>query len=272
MFLYSDKLPVNPQVVKIRDNIYKITFRENVLFHENEKYYSYDEYSYVTEFKGDNDAETMVMENYDWYLSIAKLMNDECEKKEKISTAKKALNNSDYMILKNLESYALGLPLPYDYSALIAKRQELRDDINNLTETNISESTELVQCRSRKITEMCAICQTTITNGIDYNGAHYRLNTTDQINLTSLYTLAQTGKSVPYHADGDICRMFTPEEFIPLVQNSIQWITYHTTYYNLLKHQIANMDTIEEVEAVSYGMALKEDYQAVIDAIVGGVS
>jgi hypothetical protein len=119
----------------------------------------------------------------------------------------------------------------------------------------------------RKIIEMSAICQTTITNGIDYNGEHYRLNTTDQINLTSLYSLAQLGQSVPYHADGQVCRIYTPEEMVGLAQAGTQWIIYHTTYFNLLKHQILEMSTIEEVEAVTYGMELKPEYQSTLNAI-----
>ena len=131
-----------------------------------------------------------------------------------------------------------------------------------------SEENELQQLKARKINEICAMCQTTITNGIDYSGEHYRLNTTDQINLTSLYTLAQKGQSVPYHADGKVCRIFSAEEMIGLVEKSMQWTIYHTTYFNLLKHQIIDMETKEEVENVVYGMKLNEEYQQVLNSII----
>jgi hypothetical protein len=90
--------------------------------------------------------------------------------------------------------------------------------------------------RNKKIIEMMAYSQTTITNGIDYNEKHYRLNTTDQINLITLYSLAAQGKSVPYHADDEVCRVFTPDEIVGLVNAASAWIIYHTTYFNLLKH------------------------------------
>ena len=63
--------------------------------------------------------------------------------------------------------------------------------------------------------------------------------------------------------------MYEPAEMMGLVQASIQWITYHTTYHNLLKHQIMDMESIEDVNAVTYGMELKEDYQAIINAVLG---
>lgn len=254
----------------LTDNIYKIYLRTDIT--NNDKYYSYNEYVTVAEIISD-DINAAITDNFNTYLEIAKLNDEERKKANMIESYKQTLNNSDYMILKNLENYALGLTLPYEYSALISKRQELRDQINNLESSETDNSSmELTQCKSRKITEMCAICQTTITNGIDYNDEHYRLNTTDQINLTSLYTLAQAGQSVPYHADGSVCRMYEPNELIGLVQSSIQWITYHTTYYNLLKNQIVSMESIDEVNAVTYGMTLKDEYQTIIDSIIGGGS
>lgn len=255
---------------QLSGNIYKIHLRTDIVNHTT--YYSYNEYVLVTEISSE-DIDDTINNNFDSYLEIAKLNDEERKKENMIETYKHTLNNSDYMIIKNLENYVLGLTLPYEYSTLIAKRQELRDNINNLESTESSTlDAELAQCKSRKITEMCAVCQTTITNGIDYNNEHYRLNATDQINLTSLYTLAQAGQSVPYHADGSVCRIYKPDELIGLVQSGIKWVTYHTTYFNLLKHQIESMETVEEISNVTYGMTLKDEYQAIINAITSGDS
>ena len=254
----------------VTDDIYKVTLRTDIT--QNDTHYVYNEYVIVTEITS-SDVDAAITSNFDKYVEIAKLNDEERKKLNTIETYKKTLNNSDYKIIKSLENYALGLTLPYEYSALIAQRQEIRDRINNLeSATSDDIDIELTQCKSRKITEMCAICQTTITNGIDYNDEHYRLNTTDQINLISLYISAQTGQSVPYHADGAVCRLYEPAELIGLVQSGIQWITYHTTYFNLLKHQIIDMDTVDEVDAVVYGMPLKAEYQAIINTILGGGS
>lgn len=42
------------------------------------------------------------------------------------------------------------------------------------------------------------------------------------------------------------------------------------TYFNILKHQILEIETGEEVEIVKYGMELKEEYQSILNTIFGG--
>lgn len=42
------------------------------------------------------------------------------------------------------------------------------------------------------------------------------------------------------------------------------------TYFNILKHQILEMETEEEAEIVKYGMKLKEEYQSISNTIFGG--
>jgi hypothetical protein len=248
----------------IKDNIYKVKLRTNIEQKIN-GYFYYNEYSLITEL--DDISVLDDIDTFNKYLEAAQLEEEAKNKEKKIKNLKQNLENTDYQVIKSLENYSLGLTLPYDYSALITKRQEIRDNINNL-ESETDEIDELSQIQQRKINEMCSICQTTITNGIDYNDEHYRLNTTDQINLTSLYALAQVGQSVPYHADSQVCRIYTPEEMIGLVQTATSWITYHTTYYNLLKNQILAMDNIDEIKSVVYGMELKEEYQSIINLIV----
>lgn len=259
------------ELIFLYNDIYKILLRENIEINKDENGLCfYDEYVLIREIPSNFEADKYVEKNFKTLLNIAKMNDEEIKKENQITSYQKNLSNSDYKILKSLENYSLGLPLPYDYSILLSERQELRDEINNLQSSSEIENNELEQAKSRKIVEMCSVCQTTITNGIDYNDEHYRLNTSDQINLTSLYALAQMGQDVPYHADGKVCRIYKAEEMIKLSQTATKWIIYHTTYYNLLKNQINEMTDIESVKEVYYGMTLKEDYQAIINVITGG--
>ena len=82
-----------------------------------------------------------------------------------------------------------------------------------------------------------------------------------------LNSMAIAGKKVPYHADGQLCRIYEPEEMIGLVRKALSWIVYHTTYYNLLKHQIQEMVTEKEVKDVYYGCPLKEEYYEILKTI-----
>ena len=247
-----DKYSLN----KVSNYYYKVLLRDNI--EEKDSIYTYNEYELVIAAK--DNADEYINENFDILLNQAKV-NEE----NKILQ----LDNSDYQILKCTENFMLGSVLPYDFSKLLSNRMEIRDNINTLQNDSL-EVDALEKLKERKITEMSAASQTTITNGIDYNEKHYRLNTTDQINLTSLYALAQAGTPVPYHADGEVCRVFTPEEMCGLVQNATKWVIYHTTYFNLLKHQILSLETEDEVKAVYYGIELKDEYKSVLNSITAG--
>lgn len=266
MHLKSKSKVKDVEYNQLANNIYKIFIRTNIEKHSN--YYEYDEYSIITEID-DESIEGNIRMNTDKYIALAKLQEEENKKNEELKSLKTDLTNSDYKILKDLENYSLGLTMPYEYSALLAERQELRDSINNIESNDSLEIDTLSQLKLRKIKEMCSAAQTTITNGIDYGdkGEHYRLNTSDQINFMFLNSMATAGKKVPYHADGELCRIYEPEEMMGLVQKALGWIVYHTTYYNLLKHQILEMVTEKEVKDVYYGCPLKEEYYEILKTI-----
>ena len=42
------------------------------------------------------------------------------------------------------------------------------------------------------------------------------------------------------------------------------------TMFNILKRQILEIESEEEVEFVKYGMKLKEEYQSILNTIFGG--
>lgn len=122
-----------------------------------------------------------------------------------------------------------------------------------------------------KCNEINNMCNNAIKSGIDYNGEHYDLTDEDQINMLAWSSIAQSGSSVPYHSSGNPCRAYSSEEFLGLVQTATQFKTYHLTYCNLLKQQIANMTDIEEIKSVTYGVTqLNETYQAIMAQVLGG--
>ncbi len=251
---------------EISNIYYKVILRNNISQKDN--LYTANEYTIVL-IKNDSDIDEYIKGNFDTLLEQAKVNEKESNLNKKIENLKKRLDDSDYQILKCSENFMIGNVLPYDFSKLLSNRIGIRDEINKLQNDELTIESTLEEEKQRKIIEMMSYSQTTITNGIDYNNKHYRLNTTDQINLTTLGALAAQGQSVPYHADGEICSIYTAEEMNGLIAAASKFIIYHTTYFNLLKHQILNLDAIEEVKAVYYGVELKDEYKAVINAITG---
>lgn len=265
--MFSNNKPEAYYVKLKSQGFYKVLFSADIM--ETTTGYYYKEYPIVIDATSEEEAIEKVEKNFDTYFEWGKANYDEADKAAKVSIYKNQLDASDYQVIKCAENFMLGKVLPYDFSELLYKRNSMRDAINAATEDYILENDQLDSLKNLKIMEMSAQSQYMIKNGIDYNEEHYSLNTHDQINLTTLHALAQAGQSVPYHADGKVCRIYSPEEMIGLVQASIQWIIYHTTYFNLLKHQILEMETGEEVEVVKYGMELKDEYQAIINSIIG---
>ena len=129
---------------------------------------------------------------------------------------------------------------------------------------------ELEQVKRIKVEWLRNTCSMLINDGIDFNGEHYSLSEHDQINLSNLSTTAMIAPQTPlfYHADGKLCRQYTPEEILQLSQIGIAWISWHTTYNNFAKAYINTLTTEEEVKLFRYGMQFSPDFQGQFDDIV----
>lgn len=262
------------EIKQINNTIYKVFFRENIESLNTDKV-SCDEYTILTENSTPEETETIeafVEANKEILLSSAIEQDKIKSNQNKIEDMQTGLTNTDYKVLKNLENFMIGIPFEQDLSSICANRQLMRDSINNIQQDISDDDDLLSQAKQRKINEISLTSQSMIINGVEFNGKRYRLNTTDQINMSALSAMAQIGNKVPYHADGEICRVFEPEEMVQLAQTATNWIVYHTTYFNLLKHQILEYDNLEDVEKVYYGTKLKDEYQQIINTIISNGS
>lgn len=111
--------------------------------------------------------------------------------------------------------------------------------------------------RKNKEARISSACNSAIVAGMDVetsNGTeHFSLQETDQINLTTAYNAVLSGaESYPYHADGELCRMFTAEEITAVSNASIQHKLYHTTLCNHLLTWARRAGTQEELDSITY--------------------
>ena len=126
--------------------------------------------------------------------------------------------------------------------------------------------------RAAKTAAMSAACNAAITAGMDVETTqgteHFSLQETDQINLTAAVTAIQQGAAgYPYHADGELCRMFTAAEIGAVGEASIAHKLYHTTYCNHLFAWIRRA-TASELAGITYGAELPEDLAASMQALL----
>ena len=127
---------------------------------------------------------------------------------------------------------------------------------------------------SQKKSELSAECEKTIVAGVDVGDAHYSLTIEDQANILAWMAVAQTGKAVPYHSDGQPCRVYTADEFMEVANAAVAYKTHHTTYCNLLMRQVEDMTDADEIKAVQYGITqlegeYAEQYQIIMASLLG---
>ena len=114
-----------------------------------------------------------------------------------------------------------------------------------------------------KLSELNGICAKNITDGVDVQGEHYSYGLEDQNNIKGAVDLATTTKlDVPYHADGQPCRLYTPEEITAIYIINETNLTHNITYANQLRLYTATLTTKEAVDSVIYGQPLEGDYAA----------
>ena len=124
---------------------------------------------------------------------------------------------------------------------------------------------EVDPIRDAKLQEISSVCNQVITSGIDVETSqgtnHFNLSLEDQSNIGNLFNLVILGGTeYPYQSDGGVCTIYSAEDIINIYVASQSHITYNTTYHNLLKSYVQSLETIDEINEVSYGDDLIEPY------------
>ena len=129
------------------------------------------------------------------------------------------------------------------------------------------------QVRAAKLQEIGLACTAAIYAGIEVEDAHYSLTEHDQTELMAQNAAIAAGaQAVPYHADGQLCRMYPAEEFAALAQAATAHVFYHRTYCNHLNAWIRRAE-LPELAGIAYGAELPEDlaeHMAGVLAAAGG--
>ena len=121
--------------------------------------------------------------------------------------------------------------------------------------------------------ELSKACEAAIISGVDVGDKHYSMTIEDQANILAWMAVAQTGKAVPYHSDGNPCEVYSAEDFLTVANAAVAYKTHHTTYCNLLMRQVEEMTDAEEIKAVKYGVTqLNEKYQKQYNVIMASLA
>lgn len=140
--------------------------------------------------------------------------------------------------------------------------------VERLAEIGYVTENDLPEVKDAKIAEMDLQCNQTIVNGFDIElsdgeSHHFSLKIEDQLKISKLNDRVNANiDTLPYHADGEECKFFSKEDVQKINATMENIIEYQVTYFNSLKAYIDSLSTVEEVNAITYGVDIPEEYQS----------
>ena len=112
--------------------------------------------------------------------------------------------------------------------------------------------------KAEKIAEIKKACEEYIYAGtsVTYSDGvteHFTYNLADQSNISEMFTAVMAGATeYPYHADGEICKIYTKEQIVAIYGTLSLFKTEATTYHNSLKAQINAMTDADAISAIKF--------------------
>ena len=114
------------------------------------------------------------------------------------------------------------------------------------------------EAKSVKITEIKKACEEYIYAGTNVTYAdstteHFTYTLADQSNISEMFTAIMAGATeYPYHADGEICKIYTKEQIVTIYGTLSLFKTEATTYHNSLKAQINAMTDADAISTIKF--------------------
>lgn len=112
--------------------------------------------------------------------------------------------------------------------------------------------------KAEKIAEIKKDCEEYIYAGADVTYSdgvteHFTYTLADQSNISEMFTAIMAGATeFPYHADGEICKIYTKEQIVTIYGTLSLFKTEATTYHNSLKAQINAMTDADAILATKF--------------------
>ncbi len=112
--------------------------------------------------------------------------------------------------------------------------------------------------KTAKLAEISKSCEDYIYAGTDVTlpdstTEHFTYTLADQSNISEMFTAIMAGATeYPYHADGEICKIYTKEQIVAIYGTLSLFKTEMTTYHNSLKAQINAMTDADVILAIKF--------------------
>lgn len=139
------------------------------------------------------------------------------------------------------------------------------------------DKTDLPTLAEKKLEEVNAACESLIYAGLDVELSvgtkHFSLTPNDQTNLDSMFSAITLGAAeYPYHADGEQCMMYSAADIMALYVAYKEFVTYQTTYCNMLRTWIKRETDNEVISGITYGVDLPDDLKSDMTTLLQSAS
>lgn len=128
----------------------------------------------------------------------------------------------------------------------------------------------LEEVKEEKIAEMYSIQQGMVQGGINVTLAsgeteHFALSDYEQKRLMALQAKVVAGdEKIPWHTSNpeDPCRYFSNADMSKIINEAMEFATYHETYFRDLARYVRSLEDKESVENIMYGMVVPEEFRS----------
>lgn len=136
-----------------------------------------------------------------------------------------------------------------------------------------TEDSMIDSIRENKLASVSATCEQLIYDGIDVTLStgkkHFSLQIADQSNIDGIFNAVTLGATAyPYHADGELCSMFSATDIVTLYMNYKSFVTTQTTYCNALRQWIMREEDKDVLVEITYGSPLPDDLNTEMNTIL----
>lgn len=128
----------------------------------------------------------------------------------------------------------------------------------------------LEEVQEAKVAEMNTAQQQAIQQGIsvtlsDGSVEHFTLTDHDQTSLMGLQSQVLAGEEyIPWHNsdESEHCKFYSNADMGLITAAAMAYVTWHVTYFRDLRIYIRSLQSKADVENVTYGMEIPEEYQS----------
>lgn len=148
---------------------------------------------------------------------------------------------------------------------------------NVLVLTNVEKviiTPNIEDVKNTKNTELSNVCNQLIYDGMDItlsdsSTKHFTYTLQDQANISEMFTAVMAGATqYPYHADDEGCEIYSAQDIITIYSTLSGMKTAQITYQNQLKQYVKSLESIEDIQAVTYGQELTGQYLETYNTLV----